>query len=104
MAETNWGDPKELANMSRLGNVLQGMGYDPEAARANPAMRAEIMNRVAQPYPAQQRAMPTLLAQMAQNTTPPRLDTQLAAPTTPPIDTRNAAPRTPATQHGRQDN
>ena len=96
MAETNWGDPKELANMSRLGNVLQGMGYDPEAARANPAMRAEIMNRVAQPYPAQQRAMPTLLAQMAQNTTPPRLDTQLAAPTTPPIDTRNAAPRTPA--------
>jgi hypothetical protein len=50
MADNDWADGSELAGLSRGGNVLERMGYDPDEVRANPALRAEVMQRVASPY------------------------------------------------------
>lgn len=49
-SDNSWADPDELAGISRSGNVLAQMGYDPEEARGNPAMRSEIMGKLASPY------------------------------------------------------
>ena len=43
MANGNdWADPDELGGLSRAGNVLQSMGYDPDEVRSSPALRAEV--------------------------------------------------------------
>lgn len=58
-----WADPSDLAGMSRGGDLLGKMGYDREALMSDPALRAEMMQKVAGPYsataPAQQSATPS---------------------------------------------
>lgn len=62
MADNQWGDGADLASMSRSGDLLGKMGYDREAVMADPALRAELMQKVSGPYsataPAQQSATP----------------------------------------------
>jgi hypothetical protein len=49
-SDNDWADGSELAGMSRSGNVLAQLGYDPDEARGDPAMRAEIMSKLGSPY------------------------------------------------------
>jgi hypothetical protein len=82
--DNDWADGSELAGMGRQGNVLEQMGYDPDEARTNPEMRAQIMSRVASPMalPPSQRAaaVPTQVAAAVRQAPPAP-----AAPATPPM-------------------
>jgi len=78
----DWADGSDLASMSRGGNLLQSMGYDPDEVRMNPQMRAEMMSKLAGPY------------DVASNKFPPRP----AAPVVPSVET--GRPGTPAVQPG----
>ena len=60
-----------LAGMSRSGNVLQSLGYDPEDLKADPALRAQVMQSLTAPM------------QVAQNATPPNPRTMTGAPANP---------------------
>ena len=60
----DWADGSDLASMSRSGNVLQQLGYDPDEVRTNPGMRAELMQKLGSP-------MQQPPVQMAQNAPPP---------------------------------
>jgi hypothetical protein len=57
----DWVDGSDLASMSRGGNILQRMGYDPDEVRMNPSLRQEIMGKLAGPL----NAMPPQVAQAA---------------------------------------
>lgn len=83
--DNDWADGSELAGMSRSGNVLEQMGYDPDEARGDPAMRSQIMSRVASPMamtPMQRGAQLPAQAAAAVRQTPPA---QTAAPAQPPM-------------------
>lgn len=71
MADSNdWATGSDLASMSRGGNLLQQMGYDPDEVRANPALRAEVMSKVAGPYAATPAPSAPPPVQVAQNNPP----------------------------------
>jgi hypothetical protein len=69
----DWADGSDLARMSRGGNVLPDMGYDPDDVKINPSMRAELMQKLGSP-------MQQVPVQMAQNMPPPRPGTDPASP------------------------
>ncbi len=94
--DNDWADPSELAGMSRGGNVLQGMGYDPEEVRANPALRAEVMGKLQSPY-AQQSAASIPASQRAASL-PSRVQQAagMAPPAAPAQVSSQAAPATAA--------
>lgn len=94
MAANDWVDGSDLAGMSRGGNLLQQMGYDPDEVRANPAMRADLMGKLASPYSATGAQRPTMDLRpvdsqapgpvlMAQNSMPPRPGTPMLNPRSP---------------------
>ena len=85
--DNDWADGSELAGMSRSGNVLEQMGYDPEEARGDPAMRAQIMNRIASPMAMTPRPGANLPAQVAtaMRQVPPAQAAATAAPAQPPM-------------------
>lgn len=94
MAANNWVDGTDLAGMSRGGNLLQQMGYDPDEVRANPAMRADLMGKLASPYSATGAQRPTMDLRpvdsqapgpvlMGQNSTPPRPGASMLNPRSP---------------------
>lgn len=70
MANNEWAEGSDLAGMSRSGNVLQQLGYDPDEVRMKPTLRDELMAKLAGPYAAERTAAPV---QVAQNTPPPAL-------------------------------
>lgn len=63
---TDWADGNDLAGMSRSSDVLGGMGYDPDEVRASPNLRAEVMDKVSNPYAPEQQPQ-----QEARNARPP---------------------------------
>jgi hypothetical protein len=83
----DWADPDELGGLSRAGNVLQSMGYDPDEVRASPALRAEVMGKLGSPY-SQGSATPPATNQPSG--TPAGVRDQ--GPVMAALDTANAAP------------
>ncbi len=98
--DNDWADSDELAGMSRSPNALEQMGYDPDAARGDPAMRTAIMSKMQSPYamqPPSQRAasmpdrvaatmrqVPPAAAAPAQPTPPMRSTSQVSPSGTTP--------------------
>lgn len=101
MAEwSDWADGNDLAQLSRGTSPLASMGYDADELRADPAKRAEAMDKVASPLDQRTPTRPGVTGRMelAQNTPPP--DPRTAVPSDePPNPTLRARP-TPASGAG----